>query len=99
MQTKIRGVRTTLAIDNDVMIAARQRADANGESLGAAISAMARAGIATPEAPRFRNGIKLLSVNPDATGATLEEVNRLLDELEGKAIHYGRDKEEESGSV
>ena len=82
MQTKIGSVRTTLAIDNDVMIAARQRADANGESLGAAISAMARAGIATTEEPHFRNGIKLLSVNADATGATMEEVSRLLDELE-----------------
>lgn len=82
MQTKIGSVRTTLAIDNDVMIAARQRADANGGSLGAAISAIARAGLATIEAPHFRNGIKLLSVNPDATGATMEEVSRLLDELE-----------------
>ncbi|MGI8483231.1 MAG: CopG family transcriptional regulator [Thermomicrobiales bacterium] len=82
MQTKTGSVRTTLAIDNDVMIAARQRADANGESLGAAISAMARAGIATSESPRLRNGIKFLSVNPGATGATMEEVNRLLDELE-----------------
>ncbi|MGI8406213.1 MAG: CopG family transcriptional regulator [Thermomicrobiales bacterium] len=82
MQTKSGSVRTTLAIDNDVMTSARWRADVMGESLGAAISAMARAGIATTNEPYFRNGIKLLSVNPGATGATMEEVNRLLDELE-----------------
>lgn len=82
MQTKSGSVRTTLAIDNDVMIAARQRADAMGESLGVAISALARAGIATAKEPHFRNGIKLLSVNPDATGATMEEVDRLLEEPE-----------------
>jgi hypothetical protein len=74
-------VRTTLTIDDDVLLAARQRAANTGESIGQAISALARLGLApTTSERKTRNGITLLPVRSGATGATLEEVNRLRDE-------------------
>jgi len=75
-------MRTTSIIDDDVLLAARQRATNTGESIGQALSAIARLGLApTISGRKIRNGITLLPVRPGATGATLEEVNRLRDEL------------------
>lgn len=74
-------MRTTLVIDDDVLRAARQLADSSGQSIGRVVSRLARAGLAKPEAGTHRNGVKLLPVRPDALGATLDEVNRLRDEL------------------
>jgi hypothetical protein len=75
-------MRTTLTIDDDVLLAARQRAAKTGESIGQAVSALARLGLAPANSERkTRNGITLLPVRPGATGVTLEEVNSLRDEL------------------
>lgn len=76
-------MRTTVTIDDDVLRAAKHRAAATGESLGRAISELARAGLTatkSSDATRVRNGITLLPVNENAIGATLEEVTRLQDE-------------------
>jgi hypothetical protein len=80
------GMRTTVNIDDDVMRSARQLADSSGESLGQVLSRLARAALAAKgEGGKgeggYRNGVKLLPVRPGAPGATLEEVNRLRDEL------------------
>jgi hypothetical protein len=74
-------MRTTVNIDDDVMRAARQLADGSGESLGQVLSRLARTALAARREQGYRGGVKLLPVRPDATGATLEEVNRLRDEL------------------
>jgi hypothetical protein len=74
-------MRTTLTIDDDVLRAARQLADSTGESIGRIISRLARASLEKRDAGGYRNGVKLLPVRPDAPGATMEEVNRLRDEL------------------
>lgn len=75
-------MRTTLDIDDDVLRAARQLAESTGQSIGKAVSKLARAGLRGPDGRRdVRNGVKLLPVRHDAPGATLEEVNRLRDEL------------------
>lgn len=74
-------MRTTLSIDDDVLRAAKQLAEARGESLGTTISELARNSLRRARSGRTRNGVKLLPVRPNAPGATLEEVNRLRDEL------------------
>jgi hypothetical protein len=76
-------MRTTLTIDDDVLRAARQRADARGESLGAAVSAMARASLVDSMSVRAeRNGIVLLPMRSNAPAVTLEDVNRIRDDLD-----------------
>lgn len=74
-------MRTTLAIDDDVLAAARALAEQQGKSLGEVISDLARRSLAPVSAARRRNGIPLLPVQPGAKRATLAQVNRLRDEL------------------
>lgn len=74
-------MRTTLSLDDDVLLAARQLADQRGESLGAVISDLSRKSLTSTSKSATRNGITLLPVRDGARGATLDEVNRLRDEL------------------
>ena len=76
-------MRTTLAIDDDVLAAARHLADRDGKSLGEVISALARRGLAPPATaqPLQRNGIPLLAGRAGAPVVTLAVVNQLRDEL------------------
>jgi hypothetical protein len=75
-------MRTTLAIDDDILIAAKQLAERDGKTIGEVISALAREGLSdSPRAvPPVRNGIKLLPVSKNARPVTLKLVNRLRDE-------------------
>ena len=78
---KGKAMRTTLAIDDDVLAAAKGVAARDRMPLGAVVSALARKGLTPSVAPpKLRNGIRLLPVNADAGRATLELVNRLRDE-------------------
>lgn len=72
-------VRTTLNVDDDVLLAAKQRAAADGTSVGQALSTLARIGLARAHVgSSTRNGVPLL---PGATKAvTTEIVDELLDE-------------------
>lgn len=71
-------VRTTLTIDDDVLLAAKQRAALEGISVGEALSAMARAGLANTQRRSRRNGVPLL---PNASReVTAQTVRELLDE-------------------
>ncbi|MEO6966991.1 MAG: hypothetical protein ABI132_00815 [Rhodanobacteraceae bacterium] len=76
-------MRTTLAIDDDVLAMARALAQQQRKSLGEVVSELARKSL-TPEepVPKFRNGIRLLPVRPGAKPVTLEMVNKLRDELD-----------------
>lgn len=74
-------MRTTLSLDDDVLRAARQLAESTGQTLGQALSALARKGLEGPVGRGRRNGVRLLPVREGAKGATLDEVNRLRDEL------------------
>lgn len=76
-------MRTTLAIDDDVLNAAKAIAVQTRVSVGEVISDLARRSItqAAPERPpEFRNGIRLL---PHRKGVvvTTEQINALRDEL------------------
>lgn len=74
-------MRTTVTIDDDVLAAAKQFADARGLTVGEALSQLARATLT--ERRRHdgtRNGIVLLPTNPDAKSVTLDDVNDLRDD-------------------
>ena len=74
-------MRTTLTIDDDVLAAAKQFADARGLTLGEAISQLARATLT--ERRRYggtRNGIVRLPAPATAGSAELDDVNALRDE-------------------
>jgi len=75
-------MRTTLAIDDDVLAAARHLAEREQRTIGEVISALARQGLSRASgAPRpERNGIPLVRSRRDAQPVTLELVNRLRDE-------------------
>ena len=74
-------MRTTITVDEDVLRAAKQLADSTGQTLGQAISSLARRGLDSAEPRKTRAGVTLLPVRAAATGATLQEVNRLRDEV------------------
>lgn len=75
-------VRTTLAIDDDILAAAKHLAQREQRSVGEVISALARQGLERGKAgsPTERNGIPLLAYRPGAVPVTLELVNQLRDE-------------------
>jgi len=74
-------MRTTLTLDDDVLAVARALADAQGRTIGEVVSELARKGLTPAEpAPRYRNGIRLMPVQPGARPPTLELINELRDE-------------------
>lgn len=75
-------MRTTLAIDDDVLAAAKSLAELHGKTVGEVISSLARRSLSPQEnSIETRNGVPLLPLRPDARPVTLELVNRLRDEL------------------
>jgi hypothetical protein len=77
-----KAMRTTLAIDDDILAAARYLAEREHKSVGEVISALARQGLerASRTARTQRNGVPLLPRRGGAT-VTPELVNQLRDEL------------------
>jgi hypothetical protein len=74
-------MRTTLAIDDDVLAVAKAMAHQQNRTLGEVISDLARLSLRRPPQPAgARNGIPLLAVKPDTPPVTLEIVNTLRDE-------------------
>ena len=74
-------MRTTLAIDDDVLVAAKAIADQQNRSLGDVISDLARKSLRKPQPSAERNGIPLLGARPGGPPVTLDMVNALRDEL------------------
>ena len=76
-------MRTTLAIDDDVLAAAKHLAERQSKSVGDVISALARQGLnrGSRNASTVRNGVPLLPTRKTATPITMELVNQLRDEL------------------
>jgi hypothetical protein len=75
-------MRTTLAIDDDVLAAAKEMAAAERKTIGEVISALARQAMRpTPSTRATRNGIPLLSVRPGTPRVTSELVRKLQEEL------------------
>jgi hypothetical protein len=76
-------MRTTLAIDDDVLAAARHLAEREHKSIGEVISTLARQGLSRDgrsSSQTERNGIPLLPNRKAGLPVTLELVNQLRDE-------------------
>ena len=74
-------MRTTLAIDDDVLAAAKAIAQQQHRSIGDVLSDLARRALHRPQPPAKRNGIPLLPRGGSKAVVTLETVNALRDEL------------------
>jgi hypothetical protein len=74
-------MRTTLAIDDDVMAAAKAIARQTNATIGEVVSDLARRSLRQPAALGERNGIPLLPVRAKGIIVTSDIVNALRDEL------------------
>ena len=73
-------MRTTLTIDDDILVAARALADQQHKSIGEVISDLARRSLYKTGGEIERNGIPLLATQTAGTVITLDLVNALRDE-------------------
>jgi hypothetical protein len=74
-----RNMRTTLALDDDVLIAARAIARQQHRSIGKVVSDLARRALHRPQSSMTRNGILLLPRRDEQAVVTIETVNALRD--------------------
>jgi len=76
-------MRTTVAIDDDVLEAARKLAAARDQSLGQVVSELMRRGLAVrPEYRTDDSGFPTFEVRDDSPPITLEDVKRDEDDLD-----------------
>ena len=74
-------MRTTLDIDEDVLLAAKEIAVNRGTTAGRVLSDLARKALEPRRGPAVRNGVPLMPRRPKGSPKpTLEQVNRLRDE-------------------
>ncbi|MBL0159718.1 MAG: CopG family transcriptional regulator [Bryobacterales bacterium] len=74
-------MRTTLDIDDDILLAAKEMARMQGTTAGRVLSNLARKSLRQPVKKRkYRNGVPQLTPLPDCPIITTEMVNRWLDE-------------------
>jgi hypothetical protein len=74
-------MRTTLNLDDDVLLAVKELAELRGVTAGEVISELARAGMAAGRgAGGVRNGVPLLDPTPGEGIVTPEIVDRLRDD-------------------
>ena len=75
-------MRTTLAIDDDVLSAAKEMAATEKKTVGEVISALARQALSPRESKaKTRNGVPLLKVRNRTTRVTSELVRQMSEEL------------------
>lgn len=73
-------MRTTVAIDDDVLDAARKLAAARDQSLGQVVSELMRRGLAVRAGTGRERGFPTFEVREDSPPITLEDVKRDEDE-------------------
>jgi hypothetical protein len=74
-------MRTTIAIDDDVLTAAKAIARERHQTIGKVVSELARKSLRSATASGDRNGVPLLPVREPGVIVTLEIVNGLRDEV------------------
>ena len=74
-------MRTTIAIDDDVLTAARAIARQRNQPVGRIVSELARQSVRPPAAGAERSGVPLLPVRGKGVIVTLDIVNALRDQL------------------
>jgi len=73
-------MRTTLDLEEDVLLAAKEIARQRGTTVGKVLSDLARQSLTKESVGTTRHGLPLFPVQPNAGVATLELVNRLRDD-------------------
>ena len=73
-------MRTTIAIDDDVLVAVRAIARQRNQTVRQVVSELARNSLRPPVAATERNGVPLLPVRRPNAVVTLDIVNALRDE-------------------
>lgn len=73
-------MRTTLDLDLDILLAAKEIGAARGVSAGKVLSELVRKALAAPKGASVRNGVPLLHRSDGAPALTMAAVNRLRDE-------------------
>ena len=75
-------MRTTLDLDEDVLLAAKELAAAHGTTAGKVLSDLARKGMASARTGRVRNGVTVLPRrSAGAPRPTMKLVNDLRDDV------------------
>lgn len=73
-------MRTTVDLDEDVLLVAKELARQRGTTMGKVISELVREALTRDVVSETRNGIPLFPIQPGAGVVTLELVNQLRDE-------------------
>lgn len=73
-------MRTTVDIEEDVLLAAKEIAKQRGTTLGRVLSDLARQALTPRPATAIKHDMPVFPVQPGAGVVTLELVNRLRDE-------------------
>ena len=73
-------MRTTIDLEEDVLLAAKEMARRRGVSIGKILSDLARQALSRQEGETTRNGVPLFPIRPEARVVTLELLNQLRDE-------------------
>ena len=75
-------MRTTLRLDDDVVLVLRRYAENRSLPLGKAVSELVRKGLAGPTPTRMVNGIVVFDVPPDSPPITSARIKELESEME-----------------
>jgi hypothetical protein len=73
-------MRTTLDLDEDLVLVAKQLAEQQRTTMGRVVSQLVRKALEPGETPRVRNGIPLFTPVKGASKPSLSLINRLRDE-------------------
>jgi len=75
-------MRTTLELDDDVLLAAKEIAAARGSTAGKVVSDLVRQALTPTRTGRLRNGVPVLRGRPPgAPRPTMTQVNELRDDV------------------
>ena len=74
-------MRTTVDIEEDVLLAAKEIARQRGKTLGRVLSDLARQSLTRKSPTTKKHGLPQFPIQPDAGVVTMELVNQLRDEL------------------
>jgi hypothetical protein len=74
-------MRTTLDIEEDLLLLAKQLAIQRDTTMGKVISGLVRKALEPSDSTAMRNGVRPFTPLPGAPKPTLELINRLRDEL------------------
>ena len=75
-------MRTTLALDDDILTQVKTYADSRDISLGKAVSELVRRGLCAPLETRVVNGFHVVRLPAGSPPVTVERIRKLEEELE-----------------